>query len=129
MEINPRLAGGFIPRLVHLATGVDVIAATIALVTGACPDLRPMEQSHASIRFICPDADGRIVGVAGLDGARTLDGVAEVRLYPRRDDDYVVHHDFRDRIGHVIARGSSDREARDAAVRAQQAIEVRFAGA
>lgn len=127
MEINPRLAGGFIPALVNVATGVDPIAATIALVTGAPHDLRPARRAHASIRFICPGVDGQIVEITGVDRARAIDGITEVALYKRPDGRHVVHHDFRDRIGHVIAHGSHERDASETAVRAHQAIEVHVA--
>src|SRR5262249_54068333 len=37
IEINPRLAGGFIPELVRLSTGLDLIEATVALAAGVTP--------------------------------------------------------------------------------------------
>ena len=37
VEVNPRLAGGMIPRLVEEATGVDLIALLVARVAGDRP--------------------------------------------------------------------------------------------
>ncbi len=129
MEINPRLAGGFIPELVRIATGVDAIAATIAQATGRAPEIRQTKHDHASIRFICPRLEGRIEAFRGLEQAASLDGVVDVRMYRKPHERFVIHHDFRDRIGHVVARGENERAAREAAVAAQALIEVHLTDA
>lgn len=126
MEINPRLAGGFIPELVRLATGVDPVASTIALAAGDEPDLRAREHAHTSIRFIIPRGEGRIVAFEGLERAAAIEGVLDVRMYRRPGDRFAVHNDFRDRVGHVLARAAEPRLAEDAARAAHSAIEVRL---
>lgn len=124
MEINPRLAGGFIPELVRLASGIDAIAAVVTAATGGHPSLVPTRRGHASIRFICPDSEGLIRAFHGLAAAAAVDGVTDVQTYRQPGDRHAVHHDFRDRIGHVVARGDDEQAAARAALDALARIEV-----
>ncbi|MDT7543409.1 MAG: hypothetical protein QOE33_3313 [Acidobacteriota bacterium] len=126
IEVNPRLAGGYIPELVRLASGVDLISETIRLVTGREPDLKVSSSAFASIRFLLPDEDGLLRGASGMDEAESLPGVAEVKLYVKPDSVVKRHGDFRDRIGHVIACGPTTYAARAAATAAWSAIHLRI---
>ena len=124
IEINPRLAGGYVPELVRLATGVDLIDATVAAVTGHEPALRPCRSAYASVRFLVVPATGRLASVTGLDAARSVPDVIDVALYRRIGEACAVHHDFRDRVGHVIAAAPSAAGAARAARRAQRAVRL-----
>jgi biotin carboxylase len=124
IEVNPRLAGGFIPELVRRAHGVDLISETIALVTGMAIHTTPSLDRHASIRFITPPCDGDVLAIDGLDDAARLGGVCDVRMYCRVGDKVRVWHDFRDRIGHVIACLDDRGAAASVAEQARSAIRL-----
>jgi argininosuccinate lyase len=124
IEVNPRLAGGFIPELVRLASGIDLIAETIRLATGHAPQLQRANDAYAAIRFIVLEQDGTLVEVGGLDAAARLAHVVAVKRYPRVSNRVRCTGDFRDRIGHVIACASRPELARAAAEAAQRRIEV-----
>jgi PncC family amidohydrolase len=57
MEINARLGGDLIPHLGLLATGIDLLGATVDVALGRKPDLRPSATGTAAIRFIYPPRD------------------------------------------------------------------------
>jgi biotin carboxylase len=118
MEINPRLAGGFIPELVRLAHGVDMIRQTLKVVVGGPPQLQASDDDCASIRFLIPAEQGLLANFSGLQEARDVEGVCEVRTYRRIGDEIRLENDFRDRVGHVIAR------SRRKAAKAAQAAEI-----
>jgi argininosuccinate lyase len=122
IEVNPRLAGGFIPELVRRANGIDLIDATIRLVAGLPVDLSPAWRQHAAIRFVLALDEGRLQEVAGLGMAGQIAGVAETLVYRRAGDPIRLHGDFRDRIGHVIALGDTAAAARAAAEQAAAVI-------
>jgi biotin carboxylase len=124
IEVNPRLAGGFIPSMVKLATGVDVIRATVALVSGREIDVLPKHAGHASIRFIVAGSAGILKGFEGMEEARAMPGIAEVQAYCSSGGAIRVQHDFRDRIGHVIATGSTANAATAAACAALSQIKI-----
>jgi biotin carboxylase len=124
MEVNPRLAGGFIPELVRHAEGIDLVRETLRLVVGEEPELEPRRHRHASIRFLFAPAAGRLDAVEGMEDARAVDGVVDVALYRAIGDELEVHGDFRDRIGHAIACADEPDAASDAAERARDTVHI-----
>lgn len=114
IEVNPRLAGGFIPELVRLAFGVDLVSETVRAVLGRPAGLRRERRRHASIRFVLPPHDGVLSDVEGSERAGRLPGVEDVQLYAKPGDEVSLRGDFRDRIGHVVAVGETYEAARAA---------------
>jgi biotin carboxylase len=103
MEVNPRLAGGFIPELVRHAQGIDLIRETLRLVVGEAPEPAPARHRYASIRFLFAPAAGRLEAVEGIDDARSREDVVDVVMYRPVGAELTIEGDFRDRIGHVVA--------------------------
>ncbi|MGH8974687.1 MAG: ATP-grasp domain-containing protein [Acidimicrobiia bacterium] len=114
MEVNPRLAGGQIPVLVRLATGIDLIQAVVDRAVGRRPALPPPGSGHASIRFLVSPAAGRLAAVEGQAAARRTSGVVDVAVTTRPGDVVGGTGSFLDRLGWVIAAGP-DRAAVEAA--------------
>src|SRR5829696_1254613 len=52
IEINGRLAGGMIPELVRLATGIDLLEQQLRAVAGLPVNLEPSRERFAGIRFL-----------------------------------------------------------------------------
>lgn len=128
IEVNPRLAGGFIPELVRHAEGIDLIRETLRLVVGQRPEVDAVRRRHASIRFLFAPAAGRLQGMEGMDEARSIEGVVEVAAYRSAGDALQVHGDFRDRIGHVIGCADGFGAAANAAEHARETVRVVVAG-
>jgi argininosuccinate lyase len=124
IEVNPRLAGGFIPELVRHAQGIDLIRETLKLVAGQAADPAPAHHRHASIRFLFSPGDGRLDAAEGVEAARSIAGVEEVTLYRAPGDRLEIRGDFRDRIGHVIAAADSFAAACTAAERGRDAVRI-----
>jgi biotin carboxylase len=122
IEVNPRLAGGYIPELVRLSCGIDLVSETIVRVVGEQPVLKNTCHHHTSIRFILAPGDGLFDGVEGLDEAQRIPGITEVKLYTPPGTEIRRRGDFRDRIGHVIAHASTQEEAVHAAEAAHRAV-------
>jgi biotin carboxylase len=125
MEVNPRLAGGFIPELVRHAQGIDLIRETLRLVVGRKPGLVPARRDYASIRFLFAPGAGRLAAIEGMSDALRRPDVVEVSAYRRPGDALAVHGDFRDRIGHVVACAPEARAASRAAERARDIVRIR----
>lgn len=124
IEVNPRLAGGNIPELVRLASGLDLITATVRVATGLDPELQPRCRRAAVIRFITSPQQGVLRRVTGLQEARGVAGVEEVQLY-RYIGARVEHTgDFRDRLGYVIASGETLSSAQEAVELACSRLQV-----
>jgi argininosuccinate lyase len=124
IEINPRLAGGFIPEIVRLALGVDIIRQTVRQVVGDKPELSPRQSAYASIRFLVPAASGIIRNFAGLDEAWKVEGVKDIQTYRKVGDRVQLENDFRDRIGHLISCADLQLSAVQSAELARSKIQV-----
>jgi S-sulfo-L-cysteine synthase (3-phospho-L-serine-dependent) len=103
VEVNPRLAGGMIPRMVQEATGIDMIFHIVAKAAGRARPPVPTRSAAASIRFLVADMGGRLFDVSGVDVARAVPGVVDVALTRAPGHDVILRNSFQDRLGYVIA--------------------------
>ena len=124
IEVNPRLAGGFIPELLRLSQGISLISETIKLVVGRQPDLRIRPKGYSSIRFLIPPCEGVLKGIEGVEEARRIPGVVDLKLYAKGGDTLHLRGDFRDRVGHVVACADTPEAARAAAESAHSALKL-----
>ncbi|MGW3308107.1 ATP-grasp domain-containing protein [Streptomyces sp. NPDC001073] len=65
LSVQPVLAADLVPRLVELATGVDLPMAAAAAAMGGRPLVEPIRHRAAAVRFVYPPAAGY------LDSAQT----------------------------------------------------------
>jgi biotin carboxylase len=124
IEVNARLAGGRIPTLVRLATGIDLVGATVDAVIGDTESLPEPGPGHASIRFLVPPQAGRVRRTGGVADAASIPGVVDVAISTRPGQRIGGTGSFLDRVGHVIAAGPSADAARIAAEAALALLEV-----
>lgn len=68
MEIGARLGGDFIStELVHLSTGIDMVAAAINCALNIAPCLEPTEEKHGvCVRYFCPKP-GKLVSISNTE--------------------------------------------------------------
>ena len=112
IEVNPRLAGGFIPSLIHLSKGIDLIKETIKQIAGGNVILNGDMNRYASIRFLIPQESGIFKNVENLSEIKKTEGVYEIRLYKEFGTELKINGDFRDRAGHIIYYGDDGVDVR-----------------
>lgn len=127
VEVNPRLAGGFIPVMIHAASGQDLIGATIQRATDQDVQLGEPTPGCAALRFLVPNENGFLQELSGLDAARQVSGIAFAESNRQLPQDFRVHHDFRDRVGHIMALHPDQTAAVNAAEQAMSLVSFRFA--
>jgi biotin carboxylase len=127
IEVNPRLAGGFIPQLVQLALGINIIQETVRLAGGEPSDIKTRHGMYASIRFVTPAQNGIIQAINGVAAASAIQNVVDVQMYRGCGDRVKIENDFRDRIGHVISCANSSGSAGRAAETGRNQIRVQLA--
>lgn len=124
VELAARLGGDFITsRLVPLSTGVDMVGASVLLSCGKEPELIKTKQRAAAIRFI-GGASGIIKSIAVDERIHSLPGLEEYTLYKKAGDEAKDIRSSNDRLGHVIATGSTAEEAMRTAEEALRFITV-----
>ncbi|HZG36271.1 MAG TPA: hypothetical protein VEY87_10530 [Gaiellaceae bacterium] len=125
IELAARLGGGHDAELVELATGVPLndLALDFAL-TGTARVETPRgfrAPGGACVVFLVPP-EGTLRAVEGLEEARAVEGVADVRVYRSPGHVFGPFRAGSDRAGAVLATGTSRDEALERARRAAAAI-------
>jgi biotin carboxylase len=124
VEVNPRLAGGMIPRMVEEALGVDLIDQVVRTAAGQGVPVRPERCRPASIRFLLAPRSGRLVELTGVPDALAVPGVVEVAITPGvvPGKEIVLRNAFTDRLAAVIATDADGSVAASAADKGVQAL-------
>lgn len=111
VELGARMGGDCITtHLVPLSTGIDMLAATINTACGIEPDITPKFNRGSAIRFITAPV-GEIVEISGVENAKKCEGVKEIIFTKSIGDISTEINSSIDRIGYVIADGSTAEEA------------------
>jgi len=110
IEINARPAGGMIPELIRLATGVDLIEQHLRALCQLPVHLAAGRAKTAGIAFITADRAGSLVSVEGTAEAGRTTGVDRVVVTARPETPVRPPRNAYDRLGYVIATGTSGAE-------------------
>lgn len=111
LEVNPRLAGGMIPELVRLSTGVDLLEQQLRAATGLAPALEPSQAPAISgIRFLLAGRPGPFSRVDGVAEAAKIPGVRQVRVTAKPGAQVRPPRNAYDRLGFIIATGTTSQQ-------------------
>ena len=110
VECAARLPGDEIPVLISLAYGFAMVDAYLRTLQGEFPTLPTRPRGGAAIRFLV-GPHGIVSDVRGVDDARGVPGVEEVRVAVRPGDTLNPVTSSWDRAGYVLANGETGREA------------------
>lgn len=107
LEVNPRLAGGMIPELVRLATGVAPLDAVIDVALGRPVRVQRTMARAAGIRFLTSAADGVLSTIEGWPA-----NVTDSQLWKSPGDPVRRPRSSEDRLGYVIVTGATGGQVR-----------------
>ncbi|MBW8481168.1 ATP-grasp domain-containing protein [Actinomadura parmotrematis] len=126
IEVNARLGGNGIPRLLRAALGVDGVAALVALALGEPCAPVPTRSRHALLELVGSplDRDGELADAAGLSAARAVPGVTDAELFAAPGDLVRPFDQSGHKIGHVAAAGDTAAAAREALERALRELRL-----
>ncbi len=110
VEINGRLAGGMIPELIRLATGIDPLQQHLKAALDQEPELTPSHRATAGIQFLTASGCGRLQEVRGVESAAAMPGVQQVTVTARPGTAVKPPESAYDRLGYVIAAGETYEE-------------------
>lgn len=124
IELGARLGGDFIStHLVPLSTGIDLVEAVINLACENEVDLRRKFKKGSCIRYITGDK-GIIKKIEGLEFAKKIDGIHEVKMLKGVGECSENLRNSNDRLGYIIAQGSSAKEAINISTKALECIRI-----
>ncbi len=124
MEIGARLGGDFIStELTHLSTGIDMVAAAIAVALGIEPNLQPVEEKHGvAIRYFKPEPG--VVKAIENEAALKRSDVYDAEIYVQAGDEVREVKSSLDRSGHVIVTAPTAQQAIDVAERLVKDVKI-----
>jgi biotin carboxylase len=131
IEVNGRIGGDWIGRLVRMATGLDLPGIAASLAADVTPDLMATHSGAAAVRLVYPPASG-VLAERRLGAVPTARGEAGLREYGwlLQEGERVElppHGDLDSaRIGYLIASGPTLDAARGARQDAENTLTLRI---
>jgi biotin carboxylase len=124
IEINPRISGGAMNRIIEVGYGINLVEETIQLMLGNEPCLTKKHSKYVYAHYITSDSKGKLVKVTGKELCLQYPGVEEVYIKPRQGQIVRPPFSMGDRCGYILASSDNKIEAKRIAMRA--ANNIRF---
>lgn len=124
IEINPRISGGAVNRLIQEATGICLVEETLKLNLGHVPDLTQKKNHSSFVQFITVRSPGKLVKVTGKRMAKKISGVKKVYVKPRKGSILTPPLSMGHRYAYVLASSKDREKAKEIAK--QAAKEIKF---
>jgi biotin carboxylase len=124
IEINPRISGGAMNRIIEVGFGINLVEETIQLMLGNEPCLTKKHSKYVYAHYLTVDSIGKLIKVTGKELSSQYSGVEEVYIKPRQGQIVRPPLSMGDRCGYILASSENKFEAKRIAMGA--ASEVRF---
>ena len=122
IEINPRVSGGAMNRMIEEAFGINLVEETIKLYLGFEPNLIRKYEKPIYTHYITIRSCGYLLKVIGENKAAAQPEVKEVFIKPRIGVIMMPPISMGHRYAYVIASGNTPKEAKANAVEAASNI-------
>ncbi|WP_458414283.1 ATP-grasp domain-containing protein [Schinkia sp. CFF1] len=122
IEINPRISGGAMNRMIEEAFGINLVEETIKLFLGEEPALERKFEKNIYTHYIVIGSYGCLLKVTGKNKAAAQPGVLEVYIKPRKGSTMTPPLSMGHRYGYIMATGDTAEEAKMNAMKAARNI-------
>ena len=122
IEINPRISGGAMNKMVEAAFGINLVEETLKLFLGEKPNLEPTHQQFVYTKYLTVTRKGILEKVTGKLRATQSPNVYEVYVKPKKGTLLIPPLSMGHRYAYITAQGKSLIEAKKFANRAAQEI-------
>ncbi len=123
IEINPRISGGAMNKMIQAACGFSLVEQTLKLLIGDTPTLEKQKNKFVFTQYIIIEEKGVLEKVTGKNRAKKKAGVLEVYVKPRKGTKINPPLSMGHRYAYIIATGETMEEAKKIAKEAAQEIE------
>ncbi|MBU8919258.1 ATP-grasp domain-containing protein [Bacillus sp. FJAT-29953] len=124
IEINPRISGGAMNRIIEVGFGINLVEETIQLMLGNEPSLTRKHSKYVYAHYLTVDSRGKLIKVTGKNRISQYPGVEEVHIKPQQGQIVRPPLSMGDRCGYILASSDVKEEAKRIARNA--ASEIRF---
>ena len=126
IEINPRISGAGMNRMIEIGFGIDLVEETLKLALGQEPNLNPKYQKHIFAQYVIINKTGILERIRGRKRALSCTGVQDVYIKPRKGTLLTPPHSMGNRYAYIIATGFDSTSARLNAKNASAQIEFQL---
>ncbi|WP_046176009.1 ATP-grasp domain-containing protein [Domibacillus indicus] len=123
IEINPRISGGAMNKMIEAAFGYSLVEETLKMLTGEAPCLEKKKSRFVFTQHVIVGQKGILERVTGKNRASKSPGVEEVYVKPRRGTLLIPPLSMGHRYAYVIAAGNTMQEAKEFAKTAAREIQ------
>ena len=124
IEINPRISGGAMNRIIEIAFGFNLVQETIKIFLGQEPNFERKYKKFVYAQYLTSDSTGRLIKVTGKLRCSKQPGVEEVFIKPKKGKILHPPLSMGDRYGYVLA--SSFNKEKAITIAKEAAKEIRF---
>ncbi len=128
IEINPRISGAGMNKLIEFGFGINLVEQTLKISLGQEPNLQAKFKQPVFAQYLVISETGYLVKVTGKKKALRTHGVLEVYVKPRKGRLLTPPLSMGDRYAYVIAKGSTEQEAKENAKQAAAQIKFLLSG-
>ncbi|MEV6843671.1 ATP-grasp domain-containing protein [Actinoplanes sp. NPDC051411] len=111
IEINARLGGAQIGRVIRESTGLDLPRELLRMHCGLIPDLRVTRHRAAASRYLTAPSAGVLGEILGTDLAERIPGVVELTTYLAPGTPVRPARSNADVLGHLVVTAGTPVEA------------------
>ena len=122
IEINPRISGGAMNKMIEAAYGINVVEQTLKLFIGETPNLKSNHQTFVYTKYLIVRKKGVLLRVTGKNRAIKSPGVYDVYIKPKKSTTLYPPLSMGHRYAFIISQGRSVSEAVSRANRAANQI-------
>lgn len=124
IEINPRISGGAMNKMLEAAFGFNLAEETLKISLGEQPSILPKHKKFVFTQYVIISETGILEKVTGKGRAKNAPGILEVYVKPRKGTRLIPPLSMGHRYAYVIATADSIEEAEKHAKNA--ANEIKF---
>jgi biotin carboxylase len=122
IEINPRISGGAMNKMIQAAFGYSLVEETLKILVGEVPSLDKSTNNYIFTQYVILKNKGILEKVTGKGRAMATPGVVEVYVKPKSGTYVTPPLSMGHRYAYVIAKGETLEEARSIAKQAANEI-------
>jgi biotin carboxylase len=122
IEVNPRISGGAMNRIIEIGYGINLVEETIQLMLGNEPCLTKKHRKYVYAHYLTVDSRGQLIKVTGKELSSQYPGVEEVYIKPRQGQILRPPLSMGDRCGYILASSDNKIDAKRMAIRAARNI-------
>ncbi|SDN16089.1 ATP-grasp domain-containing protein [Bacillus sp. OK048] len=123
IEINPRMAGGAMNRMIEEAFGYNLAEQTIMLYAGLEPNFTKVHENAVYTHYLIVGTIGKLLKVSGCDSAKQQAGIIEVFTKVENGQMVTPPRSMGQRYGYVLAAADTKDQAKECAINGAQLIQ------